>query len=273
MRLWIFDVEHGSCACLITDGGEVVLLDCGTNATTGFTPSRWLRDHGYSHVDQLVISHFDADHVADAHNLTASLHVRSIRRNRGRSAPQIRTDKETSGALPAGLSAALHLHESYSHPVSRPLSVTISSYWNSPSLFSDQNNLSLVAVLKIGGMTTIFPGDLEAAGWTELLKRADFRDDLNAVNFFVASHHGRRSGFTPEIFAGGRPKPHLCLVSDKSVHEEDPPDYGRYASGIRFPNAGIRRVLTTRSDGNILIELLNGQTTVRYGVALLPAPF
>ena len=268
MRLWIFDVEHGSCACLITDSGEVVLLDCGTNTTTGFTPSRWLRNQGYRHVDQLVISHFDADHVADLHNLTASLDVRSILRNRSRSATQIRTDKEKSGALPAGLSAALHLHESYTRPVSRRLSVTISSYWNSPLMFSDQNNLSLVAVLKIGGMMTIFPGDIEAAGWTEFLKRADFRRDLNAVNFFVASHHGRRSGFTPEIFAGGLPTPYLCLVSDKSVSEEDPPDYGRYASGMRFSNVGIRRALTTRSDGNILIELLNGQPAVSYGVAV-----
>lgn len=266
MKLWIFDVEHGACACLITDSGEVILFDCGTNGTTGFTPSQWLRDNGYSQVDQLVISHFDADHVADAHNLKANLNVRSIMRNKGMSASQIRTDKEARSGLPAGLSAALSLHETYNQPMNHPLSVSFSRYYNGPASFSDQNNLSLVAILQISGMRTVFPGDLETAGWTQLLNNADFRRDLNGVNFFVASHHGRRSGFTPEIFAGGLPKPHLCLVSDKAVYEEDPPDYGPYASGLRFGDR-LRHVLTTRRDGNILIELRNGQPTVTHGLA------
>lgn len=266
MKLWIFDVEHGSCACLITDRGEVVLFDCGTNTTTGFTPSQWLRDNGYSQVDQLVISHFDADHVADAHNLKASLNVRTIFRNVGKNAPQIRAEKDARNGLPAGLDAALSLHESYIHPITEPLSVEISTYRNSPPSFDDQNNLSLVAILQIGGMKTVFPGDLETAGWIQLLSNPDFRRDLNGVDFFVASHHGRRSGFTPEIFAGGLPSPHLCLISDKSVFEEDPPDYGPYASGVRFGDR-LRRVLTTRRDGNILIEVHNGRPTVRYGLA------
>lgn len=265
MRLWIFDVEHGSCACLITAAGEVVLFDCGTNTTTGFTPSQWLRDNGYGRVDQLVISHFDADHVADAHNLGASLHVRSILRNTGRSARQIRGDKDARGGLPAGLDAALSLHESYVLPMGEPLSVAISTYCNTPPAFSDQNNLSLVAILQIAGMRTVFPGDLEAAGWGQLLTNAGFRSDLNGVDFFVASHHGRRSGFTPEIFAGGLPQPHLCLISDKSVYEENPPDYGPYASGMHF-GGQLRRVLTTRRDGSILIELSNGQVTVWRGL-------
>ena len=266
MKLWIFDVEHGSCACLITARGEVVLFDCGTNTTTGFTPSQWLRDNGYSQVDQLVISHFDADHVADAHNLRATLNVRTILRNVGKNAPQIRAEKDARNGLLAGLAAALDLHESYIHPITEPLSVAISTYSNEPSSYGDQNNLSLVAILQIGGMRTVFPGDLETAGWTQLLSDVDFRRDLNGVNFFVASHHGRRSGFTPEIFAGGLPKPHLCLVSDKAVYEESPPDYGPYASGIRFGDQ-LRRVLTTRRDGTILIELQNGQPTVTYGLA------
>ena len=141
----------------------------------------------------------------------------------------------------------------------------MSSYCNKPSSFSDQNNLSLVAILQIGGMRTVFPGDLEAAGWGQLLINAGFRNELNGVDFFVASHHGRRSGFTPEIFSGGLPKPHLCLISDKSVYEEDPPDYGPYASGVTF-GGQLRRVLTTRRDGSILIELSDGQVTVRRGL-------
>lgn len=125
MRLWFFDVEHGSCACLITDAGEVVLFDAGTNSTTGFTPSRWLKGNGYDTVDQLVISHFDADHVADVHNLKSDLRVKTVRRNPSVSAAQIRAEKVAGGGLTKGLSAALDIHESYGGPITQPLSVDI----------------------------------------------------------------------------------------------------------------------------------------------------
>ena len=266
MQIWIFDVEHGSCACLITDAGEVVLFDCGTNTTTGFTPTQWLRDNKIGQVDHLVISHFDADHVADAHNLADSLAVRTLWRNRHQSSARIRARKGDYSGRDAGLEAALDLHEKYIYPAPQ-LSFPMPTYANSPSSFEDQNNLSLVAIPQIDGMTTVFPGDLEADGWDALLRTSEFRQDLNKVDFFVAPHHGRRSGFTPAIFGGGLPQPSLCIISDTSVLEANPPDYGQYAAGVRF-GTQVRRVLTTRRDGNILIERQNGDLRITIGLSV-----
>lgn len=114
-------------------------------------------------------------------------------------------------------------------------------------------------------MRTVFPGDVEAAGWKNLFKDTEFCRALNAVDFFVASHHGRHSGFTSDLFTGGAPRPSLFLISDKPVYETNPPDYGPYAKGVWFGEVGTRHVLTTRRDGNIYIESRNGGAYVRYG--------
>ena len=213
-----------------------------------------------------MISHFDADHVADAHNLVASLGVRTLWRNRRQSSAKIRARKGGYSGMDAGLEAALHLHEAYIHPAT-PLSFPMPTYSNSPASFDDQNNLSLVAIPQIDGMTTVFPGDLEADGWAALLRTSEFRQDLNEVDFFVAPHHGRRSGFTPSIFGGGLPQPDLCIISDTSVSEANPPDYGQYAAGVRF-GTKVRRVLTTRRDGSILIERQNGDLHITLGLSV-----
>lgn len=151
------------------------IFDCGTNTTTCVTPTQWLRDNGrYGQVDHLVISHFDADHVADAHNLVGSLGVRTLWRNKGQSSARVRAHKDGYSGMDAGLEAALDLHEAYTYP-GTPLSFPMPTYWNNTTSFDDQNNLSLVAIPQIDGMTPVFPDDLESDGWDALLRNSKFR--------------------------------------------------------------------------------------------------
>jgi hypothetical protein len=94
---------------------------------------------------------------------------------------------------------------------------------------------------------------MEKAGWLALLQDPDFRERLQSVNVFIASHHGRESGYCEEVFNCCQPD--IIIISDKEiVHETQKHDYTKHASGITW-NGGLQRryVLTTRLDGTITI--------------------
>ena len=116
------------------------------------------------------------------------------------------------------------------------------------------NNLSLVVFLRVGEMTVLLPGDLECVGWEKLLELPAFRTQLRTVNVFVASHHGRESGYCADVFAAGLCTPDAVVFSDSAIKhatQEMASTYGRRAIGVTF-NGEDRTVLTTRNDGDIL---------------------
>ena len=105
----------------------------------------------------------------------------------------------------------------------------------------------------------LFPGDLERAGWLELLKGQDFRAELAGTNVLMASHHGRYSGFCEEVFEHF--KPDCVVISDKAKKhstQETVPDYRDVIreNGAYVRTTGKRRhVLTTRRDGWIVFDV------------------
>jgi beta-lactamase superfamily II metal-dependent hydrolase len=133
-----------------------------------------------------------------------------------------------------------------------PLNVTTQgSPKNSYSEFSDTNNISLVTFIERGSTKLIIPGDLEQDGWEALLGRQDFVTELADVNVFVASHHGRESGYCEDVF--NVCSPHVIVFSDSEiVHgtQEMSQTYAQHASGVQF-NGETRYVLSTRNDGSI----------------------
>lgn len=152
--------------------------------------------------------------------------------------------------------AAINLHSKYVYDVAAPPKfpeIEFVSFCNNYPTFQDTNNLSLVFFVHYDGMGIIFPGDLERAGWKELLNNPEFRDHLNRVNIFVASHHGRESGYCEEVFNYCWPE--IVIISDKEiVHETQKQQYARHASGVPWDGGSEKRyVLTTRADGMITI--------------------
>ncbi len=144
---------------------------------------------------------------------------------------------------------------SYTRNVGGPyLSDTeIVTFFNPYPHFDDTNNLSLVTFLLYRDIRMIFPGDLERAGWRSLLRDPRFRHYLSQVNVFVASHHGRESGYLSDVFEFC--KPALVILSDGPIrYETQKTDYGRHATSIPWRDGGRRQVLTTRRDGMITIR-------------------
>lgn len=259
MKLEIFDVEHGACALLTCDNGNRLMIDCGHNSTTGWTPGKHLQALGVTLLNKLVITNYDEDHVSGLIDLEQRVTIDWLLRNPSVSGDTIRYLKSETG-----------MGRNIDHLASRVGSFIITNnpqpvfpgvsqeaYFNRYPSFDDENNLSLVFVLTINGVTFLFPGDMECAGWLQLLRaEPGLRAAVARADFLVASHHGRDSGICDEMFTVCGCKPCAVVISDDR-HQYDTqktvPYYASKVKGIQYRGAA-RRVLTTRSDGDISFD-------------------
>ncbi len=255
MRVEILDVGHGQCIYVVADNGNVMLFDCGSDEY--LQPSVYLPRHGCRGIERFFVTNYDEDHISDLPALRR-LPIGILHRNTSVTAGQLRELKRASGPITTAMETLLGMMSGYTSTVLNPPEfpgLTYSCYSNSfKQDFTDTNNLSLVTFLHYRGIHLVIPGDLEAAGWRCLLAQAGFRDELRKVNLFVASHHGRSSGYCPEVFELCRPE--LVLISDEEMQyetQEMSSTYASHASGVSWSNQ-VRRVLTTRSDGSIAIN-------------------
>jgi hypothetical protein len=87
------------------------------------------------------------------------------------------------------------------------------------------------------------------------LKNPTFLDCLRRTKIFIASHHGRIGGYCAEVF--NYCSPDIVIISDKSVEHDTQAhnSYQQHAAGVHFGDGTARKVLTTRNDGKITIEV------------------
>ena len=256
MKIQIFDVAHGFCAYVVGDNGNTMLIDCGHNDETGFYPGLYLVANGCSTIHRFFALNYDEDHLSGLPTLKAFLPIHVLHRNMSITPNQLRNLKRQAGPIGAGITALLEIMESYpTGPLTAEPAypnLEFQFFWNVYPEFTDTNNLSLVLFLHYPGLSIVFPGDLEKAGWRNLLQRPDFRAHLARVNIFVASHHGRESGYAPEVFDVC--KPDIVIISDESKqYDTQEIDYNKHAKGITWNQTDIRKVLTTRKDGMLTI--------------------
>ncbi len=275
MIVRVFDVEHGACALIESpNNGRIALVDCGTNSTTDWNPAEYLEQRGRTTLDYLLITNPDEDHYCNLAHLKDSVDITTFIKNPTLNEPAFRNIKEENGALSDDAETYASMLTSYTAPVPMPFDqgmggITLKTFWNSYPTFSDTNNLSLACFIHYSGFQILFPGDLEAAGWTELLKSADFRSELQKTTILVASHHGRQNGFHAPVFQYC--KPQAIVISDKpKLHEtqETVPQYQNILGGDGVNVMGQNRkrhVLTTRKDGPIRFFVAATNYTIQVG--------
>lgn len=267
--LEIFDVEHGQCSLLTSSAGERMLIDCGHNSSTGWRPSAHLRQLGVGWLEDLVITNYDEDHASDLPALRQTVSVGVLARNPTVTGADL-FHLKAHGGMGRGIAALSNMTGGFTEAVTHPAfydGMTTQFFWNSyPHDFDDENNLSLVMVLRWPRFSICYTGDIERAGWLRLLQRPDFRAAMQNITVFMASHHGRRNGYCEELFTWTGMNPEIIVVSDSGKQyetQETGPLYRCHARGIHF-NGRQRRVFTTRNDGVIWFEIGAGNGALIY---------
>ena len=255
MRFEILNVEHGFCAYVIGSDGGVLLFDCGHG--TANRPSTFLPARDITNIRRLFVTNYDEDHISDLLAVRRSLYIEVLTRNSSMTSGQIRSLK-TPPIIPA-MNELLDMIDSFTGEVSpqqlEPAGLQVWCFSNDYPMFTDTNNLSLLTFLDVGGVSFVLGGDLERAGWLALLQKPQVQGLLKRVHVFVASHHGRESGYCAEVFDYCTPR--LVVMSDGPIRHDTQlmaSTYAQHALGELFSSPSgqeTRKVVTTRKDGNI----------------------
>lgn len=265
MRIDIHDVDHGGCTVITGPAGHRLMLDCGLCSDRPWYPSI---AYTGERIDTLMLMNLDEDHCEDLTHLWRACPIGGLVTNPTVDGRALRSMKAECG-MRAGVAKATDILERYgagflgdwSHDLG---GVAWQVFWNRHGIdFIDTNNLSLAAFVSFGPFTILFGGDLERAGWRQLLKNPAFRAKLATTTVYVASHHGRENGCSEEIFEICHPE--LVIFSDgrKQYGTQETRDW--YATRTRgipdFSRPGgilgqpLRKVMTTRRDGTITIDV------------------
>lgn len=257
--LQIFDVEHGGCALLTCDNGMRMLIDCGHHAGMPWYPGDHLCRLGVSHLEMLVVTNYDQDHISGFPNLADQVNIGNIVRNTSVAPQAIRLLKSEEGVVSTAMDRFIGaISYEFGPPGAAPALTFPGVEWHAHRInypvFDDENNLSLVLRLRVGEINFVFPGDMEASGWRHLLATDQaLANSIRNTHVLVASHHGRENGICPEMFDVHGCRPEIVVISDdyRQYDTQDTTSYYRSkCTGIQgFRGQGERRVLTTRSDG------------------------
>jgi beta-lactamase superfamily II metal-dependent hydrolase len=259
MKFEILNVEHGFCAYAIGSDGGVLLFDCGHGTVN--RPSTYLPALGINRIRRFFVTNYDEDHISDLLDVRRKLFIEVITRNSSLTSSQILSLK-TPPISPA-MKELLRMVDTFTGGVAteqlEPAGLRVWVFSNSYPTFGDTNNLSLLTFLDVGNVSFVLGGDLERAGWLMLLQNSQVQRLLNRVDVFIASHHGRQSGYCSEVF--DYCKPRLIVMSDGAIQHDTQlmaSTYAQHASGELFTTPSgqeFRKVVTTRKDGNIYWNL------------------
>lgn len=277
--LQVFDVEHGCCALLTIpyaygNSCHRIMFDCGHNSSTKWYPGTHLRRMGITQLELLVVTNYDEDHVSGFRNiLEEGISIKQILRNPAVT-PAIIRHLKTEDGMGIGIETLTNVLTQFSEidvvgsEIPLPPHVDLQWFWNPYPFFEDENNLSLITVLDVYGVKFMFCGDMETRGFRNAINTCSaFANVVSKVHVLMASHHGRANGICEEMFDIWGLAPEVVIISDdyKQYNTQETTNYyGRKAKGIFGfrDNTGIRKVLTTRRDGELLFSFQDGRCIV-----------
>ena len=201
-RMTFLAVGHGGCVVMETPDGRCLLYDVGTTGGPDVVrrvvaPYLWSR--GIRRVDEVFVSHADADHFNGLVELTRRFPV-----GRVTFTPSF-AEKPTPQVAETLL--ALKKWNVETRTISIGLEFTAGDVrfevLHPPPVGPPgiENERSLVLVIRHAGHTFLLSGDIEKAGAAQLLGQSP-----QPVDVLQAPHHGSKAAFSPQWNAWSDPK-------------------------------------------------------------------
>ena len=237
-ELAVLDVGQGECVALV-DGDAVVVTDCGGSGMTsaGDTAADWLCSRGKRHVDLLVLTHLNADHINGVETLLYRLPVSGV-------VFPAAADAEDAGRL-------CELAERYGVPVtalSEPCEAILGETTITLTPLeagSGDNDRGVVVLTDTPGGSALLMGDAGTASELALLESGLVPD----VDILVAGHHGS-AGSSSALFLRAA-QAETAVVSVGAGN-----GYGLPAAeAMERLSEYCGRVLRTDEDGTVVLSL------------------
>lgn len=276
MKIFFYDVEHGSCCHIITPNNKHILVDIGSKSGKSIVDHikrKYFSNNGGT-VDELIITHPHEDHIYDLPNLYKKLKPIALKR-----------DREAFDIYPAQ-NTALHkeiadyaneMNKVYNQPISDDCVPTCEdinggvkfdfiepkSEWTTKK---DLNTFSSIIVVEYRGYKFVLTGDNPKNILQKMidLNHKNIKEKIKNATILLAPHHGRKEEFCQEFFSCVSPL--ITVVSDEFIIYSTQEETSRLYAGRGAEIEGrMRYVLTTRSDGTIEFEIKDNTCFVNLG--------
>lgn len=254
LKVAFLNVGHGDFVYALSPLGDTMVIDVGTGDVV---PSEFLSP--VKTINELQISHPHTDHFDDIVEMSKktirSLRMPNLDNFSDKAIGWRKSDKEKIAALRAlrkkvpQNNSAVSCRDGFSHSVWTPTGAN----------YDNPNTASLVTILSYGNVKILFGGDLPDSGWQSLLLQPNFVQAAKGTTIFKVPHHGRKEGCSEALFKLISPK--LCVISDKPIGAGNENTvatdwYTKRTSGCNVVGyKDPRKVLSTRNDGSIFVEV------------------
>jgi competence protein ComEC len=277
LKIIVWDVQHGNAIYINTPGNKDFVIDLGTGSCGDndweFSPLLHLKKNwNVPYLDGVIITHPHSDHIDDIFNFD-KLDPRVLRR------PKHLTQQEVKAGNSSGgdeiIEKYLEISNRYNSSVGsgeNPFNpdnnggVVFKSLWPISCATSNLNNHSVVSVISYADSKILIPGDNEPPLWNELLGQSSFVSAIRGTDILVAPHHGRKSGFSSELFKYISPR--LTIISDGPSDTTASDKYSNNSTGWtvhkRSGGKEKRNCVTTRKDGVIEVDFGKNLDGERY---------
>jgi competence protein ComEC len=270
LHLDFLDVGQGDSALITMPDGDTLLIDGGgrpgpfrqdagidndeaeferdTRSIGEAVVSEFLWQRGLDHVDYILATHADADHIDGLNDIARNFRVRAALVARTpKSDPEFVRFSETLSAqrIPIqiiGGGDQLRFGD-----------VTMNVLWPPPALSADlpsQNNDSIVVRILFGRRLFLLTGDIEARAEEALVPLAEIlRADVVKV-----AHHGSKTSSTPGFIAAAQPRYAVISVGQASIFGHPNPEVVKrwQETGVQVLRTGSSGTITFSTNGNDL---------------------
>lgn len=266
LRIDFLDVGQGDSALITFPDNTTLLVDGGgrpgpfkrkaldadesfereTRSIGEAVVSEYLWWRGLDHVDYILATHADADHIDGLNDVARNFSVRA--------ALVARTpdgDEEYATFVKTLSARNIPVRLIGAGDVLRFGAVTASVLWPLPATNAkapSANNDSVVLRLQLGERALLLTGDVEKAGETGLLQK-NLRADVVKV-----AHHGSKTSSTPPFIAATQPRFAVISVGQTSIfgHPNKEVVERWKAKGAQVLTTGASGTITVTTDGSDL---------------------
>jgi competence protein ComEC len=202
LRVTVLAVGHGNCTVLECPDGRVLLVDVGTLAGPDATrrviaPYLWSR--GIRRIDEVFLSHADADHFNNVSELLKRFDVGSVALTPSFSAKPSDDIRLTLAAIVSRKIPMRIMLRGDQLEVGTVTLTILHPTLDGPT--GSENERSMVLLVQHAGQSILLPGDLEGAGTQQVVGLP-----ILPVDVVVAPHHGSRGAWTEGFRTWARPK-------------------------------------------------------------------
>lgn len=268
MQIKFYDVEHGSCAHIITPKNQHFLIDIGSKVEKSISrhlKTNFLKNYGDT-IDYLIITHPHQDHIEDLPNLfSLGLNPKALQRT-NEAFPLVVTNRNDEKHKLI-IETANKMHYNYNSSIDNAVSPTNQDFnggvqfnFFNPNSASynkkDLNTYSFIVVMQYVGFKFVFTGDNPPDILEKMIISADFKNTIKDATVLLAPHHGRDGEFCESFVKTVNPL--LTVFSDSTIkystQEYSAQKYYNFTRGVKWSEED-RYVFTTRSDGTITFTL------------------